>query len=178
MGINDFSLSDEIIAALYPESLVLEKTTGERKKIPAKAEKPGTTPVAPYPFLGQNSRSISFLVHYPDSEFIPGEQLIFLLKILTACKCSLDDIALVNTAKTPVKMDELKRQLHPGIIFLWGQIPAFADMTKKFPDMSLSLMEGITVIPVSQAEQMGRENAEAVELKKKLWVSLKKLFSL
>jgi hypothetical protein len=177
MGINDFSLSDEIIAALYPESLVLEKPTGAAKKIPAKADTPGT-PLAPYPFLGQNSRSICFLVHYPDNEFIPGEQLIFLLKILTACKCSLNDIALINTAKTQVKMEELKRQLSPGVIFLWGLIPGWAEITKEFPDMSLSLLEGITVIPVSYAEQMSRENAEALELKRQLWVSLKKLFSL
>ena len=177
MGINDFSLSDEIIAALYPESLVLEQTTGSGNKIPDKPDIPGI-PVIPYPFMGQNSRSICFLVHYPDDEFIPGEQLIFLLKILSACKCSLDDIALVNTAKTQVKIDELKRQLKPGVIFLWGLIPGFDKITKEFPDMSLSLMDGVTVIPVSHAEQMSRENAEAVELKKKLWVSLKKLFSL
>jgi hypothetical protein len=177
MGINDFSLSDEIIAALYPESLVLEKTTATGRQIPAEAAIPATT-VAPYPFLGQNSRSISFLVHYPDSEFIPGEQLIFLLKILAACKCSLDDIALVNTAKTEVKMDELKRQLHPGVIFLWGVIPDRADLTKGFRDMSLNLLDGITFIPVLHAEQMSLENAEAVELKRQLWVSLKKLFSL
>jgi len=177
MGINDFSLTDEIIAALYPESLVSEKTIGPGKKIPVKAGNP-STPIAPYPFLGQNSRSICFLVHYPDNEFIPGDQLVFLLKILTACKCSLDDIALVNTAKTQVKTDELKRQLHPGIIFLWGLIPGWAEITNGFPDMSLSQVDGITVIPVTHAEQMSRENAEAVELKRQLWVSLKKLFSL
>jgi hypothetical protein len=178
MGINDFSLSDEIIAALYPESLVLEKTAGLGKKIPVKADMSGIIPAVPYPFLGQNSRSICFLVHFPNDEFIPGEQLVFLLKILTACKCSLDDIALVNTAKTQVKMDELKRQLKPGVIFLWGLIPGLDQLTKEFPDMTLSVKEGITFIPVSHAEQMSRENAEAVELKKKLWVSLKKLFSL
>jgi hypothetical protein len=44
--------------------------------------------------------------------------------------------------------------------------------------MSLSQVDGITVIPVTHAEQMSRENAEAVELKRQLWVSLKKLFSL
>ena len=110
MGINDFSLTDELIAALYPESLVTEKTTGPGKKNPVKAGIPAT-PVAPYPYMGQNSRSVCFLVHYPDNEFIPGDQLVFLLKILSACKYSLDDIALVNTAKTQVKMDELKRQV-------------------------------------------------------------------
>ena len=177
MGINDFSLSDEIIAALYPESLVLEITAAAGRKIPARTSTP-VSGIAPYPFLGQNSRSICFLVHYPDSEFIPGEQLIFLLKMLAACKCSLDDISLVNTAKTEVKLDELKRQFHPGIIFLWGVIPGWADIIKEFPDMSMSLMDGITIVPVSQAEQMSRDNAEAVELKRQLWVSLKKLFSL
>ena len=177
MGINDFSLTDELIAALYPESLVTEKTTGPGKKNPVKAGIPAI-PVAPYPYLGQNSRSVCFLVHYPDNEFIPGDQLVFLLKILSACKCSLDDIALVNTAKTQVKMDELKRQLHPGVIFLWGLIPDLSDITKGLPDMSLSLVDGITIIPVTHAEQMSRENAEAVELKRQLWVSLKKLFSL
>ncbi len=86
MGINDLQLSDEMIAALYPETLV-GKDVRPRQKKSGETSITSAKLLTRYPFLGKNLRSICFLVSYPDDEFIPGEQLIFLLKILQACKC-------------------------------------------------------------------------------------------
>jgi len=177
MGINNLQLSTELIAALYPDSLVrIEDSDPPKKKVGTK--KPDLPDNLDYPFLGKNLRSICFLVFYPDEEFIPGRQLVFLQKILSACKCSMDDIALINASRTPVKMDALRRQFNPRIIFLWGAGSVPAGILEKFPDMVISTWENILILPVQQANQMSSDLPENQELKRNLWVSLKKLFSL
>jgi hypothetical protein len=173
MGIDHLELSSELIAALYPETLVIGND-------PQAVKKTGKNPsaVGKYPFLGRNLRSICFLVNYPHVEFIPEEQLAFLLKILTACKCSLDDIALINTANSPVQLDELKSWFGPKMIFLWGAIPALTGLTRELQDMTVSLQDGISVVLVSQVNTMTSDSKEGLELKQRLWTCLKNLFNL
>jgi len=175
MGINHLRLSSELIAALYPESLVAGNDT-------APVKKPGKTSIPVqatfYPFLGGNLRSICFLVHYPDGEFLPEEQLVFLKKMLGACKYSLDDIALVNTALSLFDFAELRKQLQPRIIFLWGISPVSIGLKPGLPDFIISQLDGISVIPVMSPELMSGDDGEGIELKHRLWACLKKLFSL
>ncbi len=161
MGINHIRLSAELIGMLYPETLVAEKD-----------------PDTGYPFLGKNHLSICFLVSYPDDEFIPDDQLVFLQKILTACKLSLNDIALINTKRTPVEFPVLKTMFRPRIIFFWGTVSPITGSTLNFPDMTISTWENIRILPVMQAELMSRDDPRGLELKKNLWISLKKLFNL
>jgi hypothetical protein len=161
MGINHIRLSAELIAVLYPETLVTENG-----------------PDPDYPFLGKNLLSICFLVSYPEDEFIPDDQLVFLQKILIACKLSLNDIALINTKRTPVELPVLKTRLQPRIIFFWGTSPAVAGSKLNFPDMTISTWENIRILPVMEAELMSRDNPRGLELKKNLWIALKKLFNL
>jgi hypothetical protein len=177
MGINNIRLSAELIAALYPESLVAEIDPEPGIK-PVKIGLIQNNKEAGYPFLGKNLRSICFLAYYTDDEFIPEDQLVFLQKILAACKLSLDDIALLNTNRTQVELQFLKNQFQPRIIFLWGTVPLIAGLTQNFPDMRISSWENIQFLPVMQADLMSRDNSEGLELKRKLWISLKKLFNL
>ena len=177
MGINDLKLSDAVVAALYRETLVGRDGPAPSEKT-VKSALPLETVDTGYPFLGNNLRSICFLVSYPDDEFIPEEQLSFLLKILQACKCGLDDIALINTKNYPVEINNLKRELNPRIIFLWGETPIVKGIDQEFPDMTISTWKSISFVPVRQAELMSRNNPEGLALKRNLWVSLKKLFNL
>jgi len=177
MGINQLRLSAELIAALYPESLVLPdngepvgKPGGPKTDIPPKN--------TGYPYLGKYHRPVCFLVSYTEDEFIPPVQLAFLQKILSACKCSLDDIALINTSRTPVDLEALKHQLNPEIVFLWGDPPDLIGMSQNFPDMIISNWQNMIILPVLNANLMSRDIPESVEPKRKLWIALKKLFNL
>jgi len=177
MGINHLTLSLELIAALYPESLVDAGNAGSgAKKVQTKATSGQREPDLSY--MGKNGQSICFWVSYPDEEFIPEEPFIFLKKILAACKCTLDDIALVNAKAHPAMLESLKKQFQPRILFLWGAIPAITGLNQGWPDMEISTWENISIVPVLQADLMGRENPEGLALKRRLWISLKKLFSL
>jgi hypothetical protein len=177
MGINHIRLSTELIAALYQETLVSEKDPNSDIEL-IKTGLTQNKKDSVYPYLGKNINSICFLVYYPDDEFIPEDQLAFLQKILIACKLNLDDIALINTNRTPVELQVLKKMFQPRIIFFWGTTPVIAGIKQNFPDMTISSWENIQVFPVMQADLMSRDYTKGLELKRNLWISLKKLFNL
>lgn len=177
MGIDHLELSSEIIAALYPESLVMANSVTS-DHLSGKRQAPASELSGPYHSSGGNRRSISFLTGYGESGFMAENQFIFLGKILAACKCSMEDISLVNTAEQPVRLDLLKTQLHPKIIFLWGIPPATVGLDPALPHFSIFSVDGMSVIPVPSPDLMSGDSAEGTALKQRLWVCLKKIFNL
>jgi hypothetical protein len=184
MGINHLRLSSELIAALYPESLIAgnERATVKENvrnsNENARTPKPVADKMPLYPFMGENNRSICFLANCPEEDFLPAEQLGFLIKMLTACKLSLNDIALLNIAHLAFDLAELRVQLHPRIIFLWGMPPVSAGLKSGLPDFNISVFDGISVIPVLSPDLMSGNRPEGTEFKQRLWICLKKLFTL
>jgi hypothetical protein len=178
MGINDLKLSPELIAALYPETLV---AAGNPVPTSGPVKSPETLPAKrpAYTFLGKNRRSLCILVSCSDEEFMPEEQFVFLQKIMAACKYSLDDFAVINTYRQPLDMESLKNQFNPHVIFLWGSPPPdIPGLPKTLADMSVTTWENIIVLPVAQAGLMSRDIPEGLALKRVLWTSLKKIFNL
>jgi hypothetical protein len=176
MGINNLRLSPELIATLYPDTLISEN---DRPGVKLPEEKPVPGPkTAAYPFLGKNIRSICILVHYHEADFIPDEPFAFLIKMLSACKCSIDDVAIVNAARNQVNLHNLKSQFQPVILFLWGVLPAIIPGTGGLPDMNISILDGISVVPVRFADIMSKHGDAGLDLKKQLWTCLIKLFNL
>ena len=133
---------------------------------------------AAYQFLGENNRSICFLANYPEGDFLPVDQLEFLKKMLAACKLSLNDIALLNIARQSVNITDLRLQLHPQILFLWGILPATAGLKSGMPDFNVTMFDGMSIIPVASPGLMSGIRPESTELKQRLWACLKKLFTL
>jgi hypothetical protein len=195
MGINHIRLSSDLIAALYPESLVAGKDFAPaeenvvsanpkagKKYAPSKENVPASNLIADktpdYPFMGENKRSICILANDPERDFLPTEQLEFLKKMLAACKLSLNDIALLNIAHVSFDLAELRLQLHPQILFLWGIPPASVGLKSDLPDFTVTMIDGISVIPVLEPDSMSENRPEGTEFKQRLWTCLKKLFTL
>jgi hypothetical protein len=177
MGINHLRLSSELIAALYPETLVAgDEPVQVRENV--RSSKMVADPSPAYPFLGENNQTICVLAFYPEGDFLPAEQLVFLQKMLEACKYNLNDIALLNIARIPFDLAGLRVQLHPRIIFLWGVQPSSVGLKSGLPDFNITIMDGISVIPVSHPDLMSGNSPEGTEYKQRLWVCLKKLFTL
>lgn len=177
MGINDLTLSPALVASLYPETLIAtEELSGDldlaQKGLTRDSEK------TVYPFLGKNQPPFCFLVSYPDHEFIPEPQLTFLQKILTACKYSLDDIAIINTGRRQVEINTLIKQFDPRIIFLWGTGLDVTGINQELPDMAITTWQNISIVPVEKTGMMLKNNPEGIALKRDLWICLKKLFNL
>ncbi len=177
MGIDHLELSPEIIAALYPESLIAVNSA-QTDHLGGNPRAPASEFSAPFQSMGGNRRLISFLTTYGEGGFMPENQFAFLGKILAACKCGMEDISLVNTAGQPVRLDLLKTQLQPKIIFLWGIPPATVGLDPALPHFSITTVDGISIIPVPSPDLMSGESPEGTALKQRLWICLKKIFSL
>lgn len=99
MTIDNIHLSGFLRQSLFKNNLigkeVLEKTgeKEEKKKIP---------------HLGLNQKHILFLVNNAENKYLEDAEMEMLTNLLTACKLSVADIALVNYAHcAPVTYDEL-----------------------------------------------------------------------
>lgn len=72
------------------------------------------------PTLGNNKQNILLLIHNPDAPFLPEHLFDLLANILKACRYSLDDVALVNTATQETDWFRLKVQFNPQRVVLFG----------------------------------------------------------
>jgi hypothetical protein len=156
MGIDQIRLSPELIKSLYPEILVGETAF----------------------FLGKNLKRISFLVYSSEFDFLPEDQFVFLHKMLSACKLSLDDITVINTARVSLTPDDLRQRWQPTTIFLWGVRPDSLNLGTDLPDFAISTNDGISVIRIPTPDILIGNDAAGQDLKKRLWTCLKKLFTL
>lgn len=144
--------------------------------LPASAERSiEPTPSPTLKFLGNHRRKITILVHSPGSPFLPDDQLTFLTKILEACRMNIGDVAILNTATTPVTIAELKQQLKPETILLFGLEPTAIRLPINFPVFRPQPYDECTYLSAPALGQLVQPSEEGRLLKSKLWVCLKTL---
>src|SRR5580698_7292136 len=112
MSLDDIQLPGWSVANLYFDNLIA--STEPRGKMKSSADSPLVR------FLGNNQKQILFLVQVENCVFLPDQQLGFLTKILEACKMNLADVAIVNIAGSAIRIDQIKAQLQPLIIIVFG----------------------------------------------------------
>ncbi|HUB61415.1 MAG TPA: hypothetical protein VL978_11965 [Puia sp.] len=163
MGLNDIQLPEFVVADLYGDRVL---------SLPPAAR--------PYPLKshGSNRRHITILVNAPASEFLPDDQLTFLIKILEACRLALTDVAIVNNAATETNISAVKEQLHPKIILLFGLEPTAIRLPINFPAFRPQEYDGCTYLTAPGIDQLVPNTEESKLLKSKLWVCLKTIFDL
>ena len=174
MSLKELQLPPMIIADLYKKSLVELHGNKEDRSAGNDITKPNTTPVG---FLGNNSRNVLIFVEYPLEQYLPAEQLDFLIVILKACQLNIGDIAIVNLAKAHPTLPEIIKQLLPSSILLFGIDPSPIPYASQPAHFEISLVDGIQVIGAPELEQLNQKNNESRVLKTKLWNSLKRLFN-
>jgi hypothetical protein len=144
---------------------------------PPTAKTPDPAKPAPYKFLGNNRRNVAIVVHSPGTPFLPDNQLSFLTKILEACRMNIGDIAIVNAATTPVAIAELRQQLNPTAVLLFGLEPVAIKLPINFPVFRLQPYDACTYLSAPALSQLVQNSEESKLLKSKLWVCLKTLFN-
>jgi hypothetical protein len=137
----------------------------------------GPTVPGPYKFLGNNRRQVAIIVHSPGTPFLPDNQLAFLTKILEACRMNIGDIAIVNAATTPVVITELKQQLNPTAVLIFGLEPTAIKLPINFPTFRLQPYDACTYLYAPALSQLVQNSEESKLLKSKLWICLKTLFN-
>lgn len=150
------------------ESTQLNEVVNEQK----------STPPAPLKFLGDHLKKIMVIVNDSNAVHLNETDLGLLSSILNACKLTLADIALINTAQQPLSMHEMLNTL-PSQLVLAFDLSA-AQLKIKLPTtLYKPIVLGETHILFSSSLQSMQGADQTAKLEKsKLWNALKLLFKL
>lgn len=166
MSLNDIHLPINTVVDLY-KNVLIESTESIPEKI-----KSGTGSIN---YLGNNKKHVIILVSYSDTVYLPDEQLNFLTSILTACKLSLDDIAIINIHRTgPVSFKELFKAVPAKSVLFFNVIPGAISLPINFPLFQVQSFDGINYLTAPALDKIEKDKT----LKMDLWTSLKKIFKL
>ncbi len=173
MGLNDITLPPALVADLYKNSLI---ETGEKNAIDqpavvakAKAEE------AEWKHLGNNRKNILVIVNSDNAVHLPDDELELLTSMLTACKLSLDDVAIINLYNySEASYKKLIDFFRSKIVLLFGIEPAAFGLPINFPHFQLQAFANNTFLYSPSLKDLGNDKV----IKSKLWVCLKRLFNL
>ena len=162
MSLDNIQLSPFVLGNLFNKSLYDLKPPAEN------------TASGNISFLGDNKKRIAILVHSPQSIYLPDEELNFLLGILTACKLSMMDIALINVSKNQgLTYNDIATQAKAEKVFLFGINPESLKLPLQFPHYQLQHYNNQVYLSSEALDKLQADKQE----KLKLWNSLKKVFS-
>lgn len=190
MSLNNIVLPAFVMANFYNDKLVILKdelnqtnstiniAAEPKDNIVQKTEPLVETATTTISFLGNNTSHICLIVHQPNDVFINDNCLQLVTKMLGACKLTLNDVAIVNTAHKTIHISQLQQQLQPTKIILFNVNTQHLQIPFIVPNYQLQAYNGYTLVQVAALENMlGETLAEKTE-KKKLWDCLKSLFNL
>lgn len=166
MSLNTINLSKNDLALLYKKSLV--EINSENSKQKAKSVSTNLK------FLGENKKKVLIVVMSPEVVHIPDKQLAFLTKLLSACNLNLGDVAIINFHHYQASdYNDILNYFQPKAILLFGISPADFGMPILFPEFQVQNYKNAAYVFSPSLDTIEPDKA----IKTKLWVSLKKIFS-
>lgn len=124
--------------------------------------------------LGGNQRNILFLVKDSQNKFLPDDEMDLLSNLITACKLSMADIALVNCFNTSLNYHELTDHFRPTKILMFGISTSDLELPFSIPFFQIQQFQQQSYITAPPFTGFLKNK----DLKKQLWTSLQKLFLL
>lgn len=156
MELNKIVLDNRMLADLYQGVLV-------------------STPQEGYRWLGGRAKPILLVVKQESAPFLTDEDLQFVTRMLNACKLTLDDVAILNTATYPqLQQEELLSFFSPRMLLCFGVTPAQLGLPVDFPRYQLQAWKGCTFMHAPAFTQLATDKEE----RKQCWASLQRLFNL
>jgi hypothetical protein len=171
MDLNHIHLPPAVITDLYRTSLIEANET----PVIVKSDRLQTTAPVPGKHLGENQKNILIVVDYTDAVYLPDEELSFLTGMLTACKLSLADVAIVNRNNCKeISYKELMANFKSKIVFLFGVDPVSFGLPVNFPHFQVQSFANATFLFSPALEEPKNDKL----LKSKLWVCLRHIFGI
>ena len=176
MNPENFHLPDFLIADMYKHSLVilpdaqpvLKKAKEEFDQLIQKKEW----------YLGTNKKYITLVVNEKEAVYLKDESLQFLSAILGACKLNLGDVAIVNYEKDPLSYAALKEKLSPQFLLLFDVSAKQLHLPFTIPFYQVQQYDNCQLLLAPSMETMLGNTQDAKLEKSRLWLSLKKMFSI
>ena len=166
MSLDNIQLTPFLVTELYKNSLI---DTDNQQLKPELPEENGLV------FLGNNQKNILLIVLEENAVYLPDKDLNFLVDILTACKLSLSDIALINVFENKgINYKILLEKFKPAIIVLFGIEPSKLEFPLQFPYYQLQQYNNQTYLNAPSLNALAADKQKKLQL----WASLKKLFSI
>jgi len=166
MSLDNIQLPAIVIYDLFKNSLVDLNTA---PAVPASASEKG------FSFLGNNEKKITVIVRDEEAIYLAEAELNFLVGILSACKLTMADIALVNLFQhTAVNYTNIAEKTGAERVLLFGYGPQDLELPLQFPNYQVQQYNGQVYLSAPDLTKIAADKAE----KTKLWNSLKQFFSL
>ena len=136
---------------------------------------PTSVAVGNLSFLGENKKKVSIIVDNAGIIYLPDDELNFLLGILSACKLSMADVALLNCAKNPsLTYREISEQLSAEKILLFGIEPSTLELPLQFPHYQIQNYNNQVYLSSPSLKTLSHNKEEKI----KLWGCLKQVFAI
>lgn len=167
MGLNDISLTNNLVAQLYRNSLI-ENEADTKVGVQQKHD-------AEIPYLGKNEKGVIIIVNCDEAPYLPDAHLAFLIKMLAACKLTIADVGIVNSCgNDKVEYGKVLKQLNPIKILFFDVSPAGIGFPMNFPQYQVQQYNNMKML---SAPALGILEKDLKE-KNNLWISLKKMFDI
>ncbi|UEG48526.1 hypothetical protein LK994_07740 [Ferruginibacter lapsinanis] len=154
-----------ILQDLYKKTLVEESV----KKVQA-PESPTVLS-----FLGNNKKGIAIVVESNNSLYLPDEELNFLLGILSACKLSMEDVAVLNIDKNnSATYQTIATSLDAHVVLIFGINCEQIALPLQFPHYQIQSYNNQVYLSSPTLNAIRNDKVE----KTKLWNCLKQIFSI
>jgi hypothetical protein len=175
MALNNIELNSLLLIDLYRNSLI--EINEVKKNVVAdqsKIEKNDSL-TKEWKFLGEFRKNILLVVRYNGLTHLPDESLNFLTSILIACKLSLADVAILNISNQPSALyKDVQKKFRGVTTVLFGITPQEFEMPLSFPEFQVQPFDNCTFLYAPVLEKLESDKI----LKSKLWVCLRRMFSL
>jgi hypothetical protein len=161
---------------MYTKSLIEKEFLPAQSKTPANPKEIIEIPEKiNIKSLGNNKQQIIFLVNDEENLFLADDDMKLLTDLLTACKISMADIALINYYSNPgLNLELLLKSFHPKKVLFFGVSTKELGLPLDCTFFEIKNREDQTFMTSPSLAEL-KEN---VSLKKQLWTSLKKIFLL
>ncbi len=118
------------------------------------------------------------VVNQPEAVYLIEEELSFLTNILKACKLTLADIAIVNTATREVTYAAIKEQLNAFKLLLFDVEPSTIKLPFLIPAFQVQNYAGSTIMLAPALSALDKPTPEGKLLKTRLWAGLQQVFGI
>jgi len=179
MSLNDIRLFPTLAAQLYRSSLIEAGDIEPRHE----KQRPGIKEIIKeeaiasptWKYLGSNEKNILIVVNYKNTTHLPDEELSFLTSILSACKLTLGDVAIVNMNNySNHNYKDLTGHFNSRIALMFGVEPISFGLPIDFPHFQVQSFSNHIFLYSPAMEERHHDQL----FKSKLWVSLRRVFSI
>jgi hypothetical protein len=172
MAFEDVILPDFVIADLYRNTLIesLNETAANTKS----SKEIQTEKIR---FLGDNKKNITVVVNDEKAVFIEEDKLQLLTNLLSACKLNNADVGIVNISNTSYKYKQIKAELQPANLLLFGVNAKTFELPLVFESYKLKNYDNCQILIAADLNNLIGATNEVKMEKSKLWLCLKQMFA-